>query len=97
MSTANNSRPCNYVYFFLLGLLAITSFGFGSYYTEARMYREGGAALAGTNDSLNSGSPQAAAPTPQPEIDPTKVPAVSAEDKVRGNPSAKIALIEYSD
>jgi protein-disulfide isomerase len=94
MNATNNSRPCNYIYFFILSLLAITSFGFGTYYTEARMLKENGTTLAGAPTQ------QAQVPQEEParaEIDPTKIPELSEADKIKGNPDAKIALIEYSD
>lgn len=96
MTSTNNSKPCNYVYFFLLTLLAVTSFGFGTYYTEARMLKEGG---NGSQVANNNQDPTAQVPeqAPRPEVDPTKVPAIDSTDKVRGNPDAKVALIEYSD
>ncbi len=93
MNGTNNSKPCNYVYFFLLTLLAVTSFGFGTYYTEARMLKEKGTAVA-ANPTPQGNVPQE---EPRPEIDPTKIPEISDADKVKGNPDAKIALIEYSD
>ncbi len=94
MNGTNNSKPCNYVYFFLLTLLAVTSFGFGTYYTEARVLKEGG--VVSNVQQQAAQNPQQPTPT-RPEIDPTKIPEVSETDKVKGNSSAKVALIEYSD
>jgi protein-disulfide isomerase len=98
MTSTNNSKPCNYVFFFLLTLLAITSFGFGTYYTEARMLKEGGATGSiAQNNVAGDPTPQIPEQAPRPEVDPTKIPPVDDTDKVKGNPNAKVALIEYSD
>ena len=180
-----NNKPCNYTYYFLLVLLALTSFGFGSTYSENKTLK------AGNTNTVNNPAPtqpEAQAPAPKPidleaivkgigldyssveacvnsdkykqkvadqasigkaanvqgtpavvvinretkksrvlpgavpfenvktaidevltgendtpatpnpqEIDPTKIPEVTAEDWVKGNREAKIALIEYSD
>lgn len=180
-----NNKLCNYTYYFLLVLLAITSFGFGSMYSENKYLK------SNTSNTANNTAPtqaeaaptpakpidleaivsgigldysaveacvtsnkynqkvadQAAAgkvanvqgtpaivvlnretnktrvlpgavpfenvktaieevltgendtpstPNPQ-EVDPTKVPEITADDWIKGNRDAKIALIEYSD
>ncbi len=94
MTSTTNSQPCNFVFYFLLLLLAITSFGFGSFYTENRYLKKGGSGSEVANTDPTAQAPEQQAP---PEIDPTKVPEISDSDWVKGNASAKVALIEYSD
>jgi protein-disulfide isomerase len=67
-----NNKPCNYTYYFLLVLLAITSFGFGSMYSENKYLKAGN-----TNTSANSAPVQ-----PEAQAAPAKV--VDLESIVSG-------------
>ena len=62
--------------------------------------KEGGARV-GTADSPTAAAPTAAAPTPAAPApsggDVTKISPVTSDDNIRGNPDAKITMIEYSD
>jgi protein-disulfide isomerase len=181
-----NNKPCNYTYYFLLVLLAITSFGFGSMFSENKYLKANPSNVAANNnapaqpqapqqpakaidleaivtgldldysaveacassdkykqkvadqaaagkaanvqgtpavlvinretnksrvlpgavpfesiktaiDEVLTGENDTPATPNASEIDPTKIPEVTAEDWVKGNRDAKIALIEYSD
>lgn len=72
-------------------LLVVCSFLLGSLWTKVQILERGGVVTAS--------NPQVATPPPaQPTVQEAKdVPKVTNEDHVRGDRSARIALIEYSD
>lgn len=84
--------PKGTVTYLMVGLLIIAAFYIGSLSTEVRFLRTGPSGGTPTNVA-----PTAAQPTQpsQPQVGDVK--PVSADDWVRGNRDAKIALIEYSD
>lgn len=58
-----NNKPCNYTYYFLLVLLAITSFGFGSMYSENKYLKAGN-----KNIGANTAPAQPEAQAPQAKV-----------------------------
>lgn len=93
-----NFVNANFVILLLMGLFFIGGFALGSLWTENQMLRSGG---AGSKAGTVANAPAApAAPTePQgPTADQlAALPAVAAEDHIRGNQKAKVLLVEYSD
>ncbi|MDQ5950778.1 MAG: hypothetical protein QG639_54 [Patescibacteria group bacterium] len=82
---------------FSLLIIAIIIYGAGfftgSLWTENSMLKGGTVAKGGTTTTTDTAAPDAG---------PTKeqlasIPAVSAEDHIRGNANAKVVMVEYSD
>lgn len=73
--------------------LVVCSFLLGSLWTKVKILERGGG-LASAPSSVSQPSAPAAQP---PTQDAKDVPKVSKNDHIRGDSSAKIALIEYSD
>jgi protein-disulfide isomerase len=92
--TLNRDKVVNAVLAVQLGLLLV--FGWQIYGIKSQLNGSGSA-----NAANGGGAKVAAAPTPSPSAagQPTAgtVSAPTEDDHLRGNPSAKITLIEYSD
>lgn len=76
-------------------VLIVQAFLLGSLWTKVEILQKGG-----TDASVNpapAGQPAAAAPIAVPPQSADNVPKVSAEEHIRGNKNARLALIEYSD
>lgn len=75
----------------LIGVIAfIGGFVIGSLWTENKLLKSG---LTGTT---NNNAPTAAAPS-DTSTNLSATPEVTAADHIRGNPDAKVVLVEYSD
>lgn len=76
----------------LLVIVAIGSFFLGSLWTKVQILEKGG---------VVAGNPSAGAPAapnaPEPPTAAAQTPEITADDHVRGDKNAKVALIEYSD
>lgn len=94
MKNLLKNLPSNTVTYVLVTVLIFASFFIGRLYTEVKLLREGFNSSARTNVAAN---PTAAQPTQPSAPQVGDVKPVSADDWVRGNRDAKIALIEYSD
>ncbi len=80
----------------IIVLLAVCAFLLGSLWTKVQILERGGISAV-TNPSTTN-QPSAALPAGQPPTQEAKdVPKISKEDHVKGDRSARIALIEYSD
>ncbi|HEX9817641.1 MAG TPA: thioredoxin domain-containing protein [Patescibacteria group bacterium] len=69
----------------------IVGFMFGSLWKENKLLK------GDLTSKPTTGAPSAAAPTAPTTAGLSKMPAVTEADHVRGNPDAKILLVEYSD
>lgn len=89
------SPKMTFVFGLLGGVAIISTIGFFS--LLPKIYGDNSGKVLGANTNANP-SPSATAPEPQqPAGDPSKLPAVSASDYIRGDVNAKVTLIEYSD
>lgn len=80
----------------LVGLLVVAAFFIGSLYTKVQTLEKGnvsGVQVKAGNTANNTGNTNN--PPPEPQVG--DVPKITDKDHIRGNPKAKIALIEYSD
>lgn len=92
ISTISN----NFVVLLLIAIMFAGGFFFGSMWTENQVLKSGTGAVVGTGTVPPAGT------DPTAPIGPTadqlaQVPAVAADEPVRGAANAKITLIEYSD
>src|SRR3990170_705361 len=76
----------------LAAVAFIAGFVLGSLWSENKLLKSG----LGNTTGKTTSTPTAGVPTPPPAT-PEKMPAVTAEDHLRGNPNAPIKLVEYSD
>ncbi|MFH1670728.1 MAG: thioredoxin domain-containing protein [Patescibacteria group bacterium] len=82
-----NSNPWFGLSMGLIGVIV----GFGA----ATVLDGGSFNLPGPSPSANAPAPTPTAPPPTPSAD--DVPAVTDTDHIRGNPDAKVTIVEYSD
>src|SRR3989304_5456795 len=76
----------------MIGAVAfIAGFVVGSLWSENRLLKSGLTPSAGTGNVPSAGAPAA------PAGDISAMPEVTDADHVRGNPNAKVVLVEYSD
>lgn len=80
----------------MVGLLAVSAFFIGSLYQRVKTL-ENRTVAADKNAQEVAGAGTQDAPLPQEPETADNVPPVSADDHVRGDREARIALIEYSD
>lgn len=82
--------------YFVIALLMVASFLVGSLWTEVRYLKKGGSTTTASNTTTSAG--QGVATTPGALFQSAgTVEKLKPEDHVRGDRSARIILIEYSD
>ncbi|OGC45930.1 hypothetical protein A3F07_03935 [candidate division WWE3 bacterium RIFCSPHIGHO2_12_FULL_38_15] len=85
----------NIIILFLVILLLGASFFIGVLFTKVKMY-ESGSGASGPTTAGNGTAPSAQAAVPTERV-AGDVKPIGKDDHFRGNPNARIALIEYSD
>jgi protein-disulfide isomerase len=85
----------NFTLIIVIALFFLGGFFFGSLWTENKMLKKGGS--AGSAGSAPTAPAGADAPSGPSADQLAQMPAVTAEDHVRGNASASVVLVEYSD
>lgn len=82
----------------MVAALIVAAFFIGMLWTKVRVYEKGGNAglAAGTGQGANQ-VPPTNYPTPGAPSAPIELEPVSDQDHIRGNKSARVALVEYSD
>jgi protein-disulfide isomerase len=86
--------PKDVLTYFLVFLLVGAAFFIGRLYTEVKFLKNSGTNSASANVAGNQPTQPSGAPPPEQAGDVTPV---TAEDWVKGDRNARIALIEYSD
>lgn len=76
----------------VVGLFFLGGFFFGSIWTENKMLKSGGSAALGTAPAADPTAP--AGPSAEQLA---QMPAVTAEDHIKGSVDADVVLVEYSD